>query len=210
MSRTQSASSNKPAGTGRGTTLAFRLLLVALCLSLGALNGCREDMQNQPRIDPLRESDFYADKRSARPLIAGTIARGELHADAYYYSGFIGKTNGDFMPCPATREVLERGQERFNIFCAPCHAETGDGNGMIVLRGFRRPPSYHIERLRKAPLGHFYDVISNGFGAMPDYAAQIPPADRWAIVAYIRALQFSQNAQSPVAGQHPSGAAETR
>ncbi|HEX9115694.1 MAG TPA: cytochrome c, partial [Anaerolineae bacterium] len=114
--------------------------------------------------------------------------------DTYFYTGMIGKDVGNVMPFPVTREVLERGRERFNIYCAPCHSRTGDGNGMIVQRGYRRPPSYHIDRLRQAPLGHFFDVITNGFGAMPDYAAQVPPADRWAIIAYIRALQLSQAA----------------
>ena len=151
-------------------------------------------MQNQPRFKPLRKSDFYADGRSSRPLVPGTVARGQLRDDTYFYTGMIGKEAGDVMPFPVTREVLERGRERFNIYCAPCHSRTGDGNGMIVQRGYRRPPSYHIDRLRQAPLGHFFDVITNGFGAMPDYAAQVPPADRWAIIAYIRALQLSQAA----------------
>jgi mono/diheme cytochrome c family protein len=158
------------------------------------LSSCREDMQNQPRYKPLRRSDFYADGRSARPLVAGTVAREELVNDPYFATGFIGQNPGDYMPFAVTREVLQRGQERFNIFCAPCHSRVGDGNGMVVQRGFQRPPSYHIDRLRKEPLGHFFDVISNGFGAMPDHAEQIPAADRWAVVAYIRALQMSQNA----------------
>jgi mono/diheme cytochrome c family protein len=151
-------------------------------------------MQVQPRIEPLAHSDFYADQRGARPLVAGTVARGDLRADTYFYTGYVGKQTGNYLPFPATREVLERGRGRYNIFCAPCHSRTGDGNGMIVQRGYRQPPSYHIDRLRTAPLGHFFDVITNGFGAMPDYAAQIPAADRWAIIAYIRALQLSQNA----------------
>ncbi len=160
------------------------------------LSGCREDMQNQPYYRPLRESDFYADKRSARPLVAGTVARGDLRADTYYYTGRIGDTVGDFMPFPVTAEVLARGQQRFNIYCSPCHSEVGDGNGMIVQRGYKHPPSYHTERLRKAPIGHFFDVITNGYGSMPDYAEQVPVADRWAIAAYIRALQLSQHASA--------------
>jgi cytochrome c553 len=164
------------------------LLLIAL------LTSCREDMQNQPRYKPLRKSDFYEDGRSSRPLVPGTVARGHLRADSYMYTGMVGKEPGDGMPFPVTRDLLERGRERFNIYCAPCHSRTGDGNGMIVQRGYRRPPSYHIDRLRKAPLGHFFDVITNGFGAMPDYAEQVPAHDRWAIAAYIRALQLSQNA----------------
>lgn len=186
------ASAAERSRTGRRFGCAAALTL-AFVIAF-ALTGCRLDMQVQPRVGPLARSDFYEDKRGARPLIDGTVARGDLRADTYFYSGYIGKETGNFMPFPATREVLERGRERYNIYCAPCHSRTGDGNGMIVQRGYRRPPSYHIDRLRTAPLGHFFDVITNGFGAMPDYASQVPPADRWAITAYIRALQLSQNA----------------
>jgi hypothetical protein len=188
---------------GKSWLLAFAAFV---CLS-AALTGCRQDMQLQPRVDPLRRSDFYADLRSARPLPLGTIPRESNVTDPYFYTGYVGKDLGNYMPFPVTREVLERGRERFDIFCAPCHSRLGDGNGMVVQRGYRRPPSYHIDRLRNAPLGHFYDVISNGFGAMPDYAAQVPPYDRWAIVAYVRALQLSQNAPAsvvPVGTQLPS------
>ena len=146
-------------------------------------------MQVQPYQRPLVESDFYADKRSARPIITGTIARGHLDADAYFYTGKIGANDGDYLPFPVNQQVLERGQQRFNIYCAPCHGEIGDGNGMIVQRGFRQPPSYMEDRLRNAPVGYFFDVMTNGFGAMPDYSQQVQPADRWAIAAYIRALQ---------------------
>src|SRR5215472_10904564 len=163
-------------------------------LAVLALAGCRQDMHDQPRFKPLAMSDFYADLRSARPPVEGAVARGQLHEDAYFYTGKIGNNPGDYLPFPATREVLERGQQRFNIYCAPCHSRTGDGNGMIVQRGFRPPPSYHTDRLRKAPLGYFFGVITNGYGAMPDYASQIPASDRWDIVAYIRVLQLSQNA----------------
>lgn len=159
-----------------------------------ALAGCRQDMHDQPRFKPLARSDFYADMRSARPPVEGTIARGEWHEDSYFYSGKVGNQPGDAIPFPVSEEVLARGQERFNIYCSPCHSRLGGGNGMIVQRGFRPPPSFHTDRLRKAPLGYFYGVISNGFGAMPEYASQIPPRDRWDIVAYIRALQLSQNA----------------
>ena len=152
-------------------------------------------MQNQPYYRPLRENDFYADKRSARPIIQGTVARGHLDADTYFYTGKIGNNPGDVMPFPVTKEVLERGRERFNIFCAPCHSRVGDGNGFVPSRGFaRKPPSFHIVRLQKAPVGYFYGVITEGFGIMPDYTSQIPPRDRWNIVAYVRALQLSQNA----------------
>ena len=164
-------------------------------LAVLALAGCRQDMQDQPRFKPLAESDFYADLRSARPPVEGTVARGQLHEDTYFYSGKIGNNPGDYMPFPVTKEVLERGRERFNIYCAPCHSPLGDGNGFIPSRGFSvKPPSYHIPRLQKAPLGYFYDVMSNGFGIMSDYSSQISPRDRWNIVAYIRALQLSQNA----------------
>ncbi len=165
-----------------------------------ALAGCRQDMHDQPRMKTLGESDFYSDLRSARTPVEGAVARGQLHEDAYFYSGKMGANPGDYMPFPVDKDVLARGRERFNIYCAPCHSRMGDGNGMIVRRGYRRPPTYHQDRLRKAPLGYFFDVMTNGFGAMPDYAAQIAPRDRWCIVAYIRALQLSQNAnQSDVA-----------
>jgi hypothetical protein len=168
---------------------------LALIAAIALWSGCRIDMHVQPKQNPLSRSDFYPDQRSARPLVEGTVARGQLHEDTYFYTGRIGDNPGDVMPFPVTREVLERGRERFNIYCAPCHSRTGDGNGFIPSRGFSRmPPSYHIPRLQKAPLGYFFDVMSNGFGIMPDYASQITPEDRWNIVAYIRALQLSQNA----------------
>lgn len=158
------------------------------------LAGCRLDMHTQPKVLPLTQSDFFDDGRGSRSLVPGTIARGQLRDDSYLYTGMINGRPGDMMPFPATKEVLERGRERFNIYCAPCHSRIGDGNGMIVQRGFRHPPSFHTDALRNAPLGHFYDVMTNGFGAMPDYAAQVPTNDRWAIAAYIRVLQLSQNA----------------
>jgi mono/diheme cytochrome c family protein len=164
-------------------------------LAIAAATGCRIDMHVQPRQNPLSRSDFYSDQRSARPPVDGTVARGQLHEDAYFYTGKLGNNPGDVMPFPVTKEVLERGRERYNIFCAPCHSRVGDGNGFIPSRGFaRKPPSFHIVRLQKAPVGYFYDVITEGFGIMPDYASQIPPQDRWDIVAYVRALQLSQNA----------------
>jgi len=174
--------------------LSLRKISPLGLLALLALAGCRQDMQDQPRFKPLAESDFYSDLRSARPPVEGTVARGQLHEDTYFYSGRLGNNPGDYMPFPVTEDVLARGRERFNIYCAPCHSRLGDGNGMIVQRGFRAPPSYHTERLRKAPLGYFFDVMTNGFGAMPEYASQIPARDRWTIVAYIRALQLSQEA----------------
>jgi hypothetical protein len=160
------------------------------------LAGCRQDMHDQPRFKPLAKSDFYADLRSARSPVQGTVARGQLHEDSYLHTGKIGNNPGDYMPFPVTEEVLVRGRERFDIYCSPCHSRLGDGRGMIVKRGFRAPPSYHTDRLRNAPLGYFFDVMTEGFGAMPEYASQIPARDRWAIVAYIRALQLSQHATS--------------
>ena len=133
-------------------------------------------MHDQPRFKPFARSDFYTDLRSARPPVEGTVARGELREDTYLYTGKIGGNPGDYMPFPVTADLLARGQQRYDIYCAPCHSRVGDGNGVIPSRGFpRKPPSYHIERLRKAPLGYFFDVITNGFGAMPDYASQIAP-----------------------------------
>jgi hypothetical protein len=163
--------------------------LMLLCLA-----GCRQDMHNQPKYKPLRESLYYADARSARPLVAGTVARGELRADQAFYTGFRNGQLVDKLPFPLTRQVLERGRERFNIYCSPCHSELGNGEGIVVQRGYLRPPSFHEDRLRNAPLGHFFDVMTNGIGGMPDYSEQISPEDRWNIAAYIRALQLSQNA----------------
>ncbi|HTA25415.1 MAG TPA: cytochrome c [Terriglobales bacterium] len=165
-------------------------------LAVLALAGCRQDMHDQPRFKPLAKSDFYGDLRSARAPVEGTVARGQLHEDTYFYTGKVGSNPGDYLPFAANEEVLARGRERFNIYCSPCHSQLGDGNGVIVQRGYRQPPSYHTERLRKAPLGYFFDVMTNGFGAMPDYASQISARDRWNIVAYIRALQLSQNASA--------------
>jgi len=171
---------------------AFCMLNLSLLFALGA---CRNDMHDQPRMKPLRRSDFFADAREGRALLPGTVARGELNEDVYYLTGYEAPNRyGNRLPFPLTAEVLVRGQERFNIYCSPCHSRVGDGNGMVVQRGYRKPPSFHTDALRNAPLGHFYDVIANGFGAMPDYAQQVPPSDRWAITAYIRALQLAQNA----------------
>jgi mono/diheme cytochrome c family protein len=151
-------------------------------------------MANQPRYDPLEPSDFFADGMSARPRIAGTVARGELSTDPFLDTGKINGQYGDGFPFAVTKDVIARGHERFDIYCSPCHSRLGDGAGMIPSRGLRRPPSFHTETLRTAPTGHFFDVITNGFGAMPPYAPVIRPRDRWAIIAYIRTLQISQNA----------------
>jgi mono/diheme cytochrome c family protein len=171
------------------------LALAALGAAISLTTACRMDMQVQPKLNPLARSDFYPDHRSERPQVEGTVARGELHEDSYFYTGKIGTNPGDVMPFPVTKEVLQRGRERFNIYCAPCHSRLGDGNGFVPSRGFaRKPPSFHIPRLEKAPVGYFFDVMTNGFGIMPDYASQISTQDRWNIVAYIRALQLSQDA----------------
>ncbi|MCU1284875.1 MAG: quinol:cytochrome c oxidoreductase monoheme cytochrome subunit [Acidobacteriales bacterium] len=163
-------------------------------------------MHNQPKYIPLRASEFFHDGRSARLPVEHTVARGttaeanqfykekDVYLDNYFLTGKIGTLEGDKFPLPLTKEVLLRGQERYNIYCTPCHSRVGDGNGMIVNRGIKRPPSYHEERLKKAPIGHFYDVMTNGFGAMLNYQAQIKPEDRWAIAAYIRVLQVSEDA----------------
>ena len=172
------------------------LSLIVLILALAACKGkgpTLQKMANQPKYDPLEASDFFADGMSARPRIAGTVARGELSHDPFLSTGKINGQLADGFPFPVTEQVMNRGQERFNVYCSPCHSKLGDGNGMIPSRGYRRPPSFHTETLRTARTGHFYDVITNGFGAMPPYAAQINVRDRWAIVAYIRALQVSQS-----------------
>jgi hypothetical protein len=151
-------------------------------------------MHDQPKYEAFEASPFFQDGRASRPLVAGTVARGQLREDTHLYEGKIGGKPAETFPFPVTLQVLQRGQERYNIYCTPCHDRIGNGEGMVVRRGFRRPPSYHLDRLRQAPPGYFYDVITNGFGAMQDYSAQIPVRDRWAIVAYVRALQLSQNA----------------
>lgn len=165
-----------------------------LVLGLTILTGCRQDMHDQPKYKALAPSSFFSDGRSARPLVSGTVARGELREDSDLYQGKVDGKLVDAFPFPVTKQILERGQQRYNIYCVPCHDLVGNGQGMVVRRGFRAPPSYHIERLRQAPAGYFYDVITNGFGAMQDYSVQVSVRDRWAIVAYIRALQLSQHA----------------
>jgi mono/diheme cytochrome c family protein len=167
---------------------------IVVCLLVLSAAACRQDMHDQPKYIPLRESTFFNDARSARPIVKGTVARGQLHEDALLYTGKLEGADATMFPFAVDEKVMARGQERFNIYCSPCHGRTGLGDGMVVRRGYRRPPSYLDDRLRDAPVGHFFDVISNGFGAMPDYAAQIRAEDRWAIVAYIRALQLSGHA----------------
>jgi cytochrome c5 len=173
--------------------VAQTLLSVLVLALLVSLTACRQKMANQPKYDPLEPSDFFADGMSARPRIPGTVARGELPLEGFLVTGKINNADGDGFPFPVTMAVMNRGQERFNIYCSPCHGRGGDGNGMIPSRGLRRPPSFHTEALRTAKTGHFFDVMTNGFGAMPPYNVQVPVNDRWAIIAYIRALQLSQN-----------------
>ena len=166
------------------------LLRLALGASLFLLSGCslKQDMALQPKNRPLSPSDFFSDGRSARPLVENTVARGSVLEDEMT----ISKESNAF-PLPLNQELLERGENRYKIFCSPCHGLQGDGNGMVAMRGMKHPPSYHQDRLRQVPNGYIYDVITNGFGAMFGYSAQIAPRDRWAIVAYVRALQLSRN-----------------
>jgi cytochrome c553 len=164
---------------------------VVILLACGSA-ACRQDMHDAPRYEPLEASPFFADGRASRTLVANTVPRGMLREDELLYTGKIDGKPADLFPMAVTQSVMERGAERFKVFCAPCHGATGEGNGMIVQRGFRQPPSYHEQRLIDAPAGYFFDVMTNGFGAMQDYAAQVPVADRWAIAAYIRALQTAR------------------
>jgi mono/diheme cytochrome c family protein len=212
-----------------GQLLVVNRLATGLVLAL-LLAGCQQKMAVQPSLRPLRPSEFFEDERSARPLVVGTVARGQLHDDPLLYTGKSGKLDSGpqaasavaglagvgavagpspwnmvslamasepyahAFPFPVTTEIMYRGRQRFGIFCAICHDATGSGHGMVVRRGFPQPPSFHIPRLRQAPVGYVFNVITNGYGAMPDHAAQIPVRDRWAIVAYVRALQLSRNA----------------
>ena len=172
-----------------------RIFIAGGSLLLLALTACRRDMQDQPRYKPLAASEFFSDGRSARPEVEGTIARGQLRIDEARYTGKIAGEDITEFPIPISKDDIERGQARFNVYCTPCHGRLGDGNGMVVMRGFRQPPSYYSQRLMDAPVGHFYDVISNGFGSMASYASRVTPDDRWRIIAYIRALQFSESAK---------------
>jgi mono/diheme cytochrome c family protein len=178
-----------------GTTLRRALASLVILAGAVSLTACRQDMHQAPRYDPLERSPLFADQRSARALVEGTVARGQLRDDKVFYTGK--QPDGQLVgtvPVPVDRALLLRGQDRYNVYCSPCHGRTGDGNGMVVQRGFKAPASYHTDRLREQPVGYFYDVITNGFGAMQDYSAQVAPRDRWAIAAYIRTLQFSRHA----------------
>jgi mono/diheme cytochrome c family protein len=172
-----------------------RLTLAAASAVLIFAAGCRQDMHNQPKFIPQRGTDFFADGRSARPQVEHTVARGQLREDQYFYTGLVDGKEQDALPFPATMQVLKRGQERFNVYCTPCHSRVGNGDGMIVQRGYKPAGNYHDAKRLAQPLSHYFYVMTNGHGAMPDYSAQLPPADRWAVAAYIRALQLSQNAK---------------
>ena len=222
-----------------GNRVVYIFLMAVFCL-LASGCGVRFDMQDQPRYKAYKESDFFSDHRASRNLPEGTVARGLLKENKAFYTGKVDNPNPnvqvetttnaagntivtsfpdaiDEFPIPVTKELVDRGQERFNIYCIVCHGPVGNGDGMLVRRGFSPPPTYHDDRLRNAPVGHFFDVITNGWGKMNSYAAQVTPADRWAIVAYIRTLQLSRNpdemlkinsnavpnaAQAPTAGTH--------
>jgi mono/diheme cytochrome c family protein len=189
---------------GKAHKLAALLGFSAMLL----VAGCRQDMHDQPKIIPQRGSNLFADHRGARPQVVNTVARGQLKEDSYFYTGVTQAANGyreehDELPFPATMEVLKRGQERFNIYCTPCHSRVGNGLGEIVQRGYKPAANLHDQVRLAQPLSHYFYVMTNGYGAMPDYSAQLTPADRWAVAAYIRALQLSQNAKE---SDVPSGA----
>src|SRR5687768_17213682 len=198
-----------------GTRAFYCLLLTAFCL-LASACGVRFDMQDQPRYKVYKKSDFFADGMSSRPPVEGTVARGQLKDNKAFYTGKVDNPNPnvqvqtttdasgntlvssfpndiDEFPMPVTKELIDRGQDRYNIYCIVCHGPVGNGDGMIVRRGFPQPPTYHDDRLRNAPVGHFFDVMTNGWGKMNSYADKLSAADRWAVVAYIRTLQLSQN-----------------
>ena len=195
-----------------GESKSIRWIAVAAWLLAALVTpGCIQRMTDQPRYEPLEGSVLFEDGRASRPLVEGTIARGQLRVDAAF---FTGKQNGALLTALPeralagrdARALLDRGRLRFDIFCAVCHGRVGNGDGMVVRGGFPQPPSYHIDRLRGAPVGHFFNVITNGSGKMPSYAAQVPPEDRWAIAAYIQALQLSQHA---VVSELPAGDRDT-
>ncbi len=174
-------------------------LLVLVASFAFFLAGCRQDMQNQPKMIPQRGSEFFADGRGARPQVLNTVDRDQLHENSYFYTGVTTDADGttheqDYLPFPVTMTVLERGQERFNVYCTPCHSRVGNGMGAIVERGYKLAGNFHDDLRRHQKLSHYFFVMSHGYGAMPDYSAQLVPADRWAVAAYIRALQLSQAA----------------
>ena len=174
-----------------------RMLALSGVAALMLVAGCRQDMQNEPKMFPQRGSAFFADHRGARPQVPDTVARGQLHADSYFYTGLVKGPNGymeerDLMPFKVTMTVLRRGQEQFNLYCTPCHSRVGNGLGEIVMRGYKPAANFHDQVRLAQPVSHYFYVMTHGYGAMPDYSAQLTPADRWAVAAYIRALQYSQ------------------
>lgn len=196
---------------GRSTQEAGRrMVTVRKAATLGAMGtllilaGCRQDMHNQPKVFPQRGTSFFADGRTSRPQVENTVGRQQADVDSYFFTGLVGTKEGDGFPLELTPAVIARGQERYNVFCTPCHSRVGNGLGMIVQRGYKQAGNFHTDRLRAAPLGHFYSVIANGYGAMPEYGSQLTPEERWSVVAYIRALQLSQQAKSAdiAPGQH--------
>jgi len=170
------------------------IMLLTALVAVGAAAGCRQDMHDQPKYQPFEESHFFKDGRASRPRVPGTVARGRLDDDTLRVTGKTASGPSESFPSPVTRATLDRGHQRFDIYCSPCHDRVGTGRGMIVMRGYKQPPSFHEDRLRGMPAGYFFDVMTTGFGVMPSYAAQVPVDDRWAIAAYIRALQLSQHA----------------
>jgi mono/diheme cytochrome c family protein len=197
----QAAEKNSPsprcesASNGERAAVRWFSFLYFLFSIFVLTTGCRRDMFNQPKSKPLGESDFSPNGSESRPLPPHTVTRGDLKSDEAFYTGMIGTNLVTTFPIPITREILQRGQQRFEISCVPCHGETGEGNGIVQQRGFPAPPSYHIERLRDVPVGHFFDVMTRGYGVMFSQAERVTPEDRWAIAAYIRALQLSENAK---------------
>ena len=178
---------------------APRIAVVTGLAVLLLVAGCRQDMQNEPKLIPQRGSEMFADHRGARPQVVNTVARGQLHEDSYFYTGVVQGANGyreekNELPFPVTLDVLERGQERFNIYCSPCHSRVGNGLGAIVDRGYKPAGNFHDQVRMAQPISHYFYVMTHGYGAMPDYSAQLIPVDRWAVAAYIRALQMSQAA----------------
>ncbi|HEX3469970.1 MAG TPA: cytochrome c [Silvibacterium sp.] len=173
----------------------LRALTFCAAAALMFAAGCRQDMQDQPKMIPQRQSVFFNDGRSVRPQVEHTVARGQLREDEFFYTGLVNGKEQDALPFAVTLQVLQRGQERFNVYCSPCHSRVGNGQGMIVQRGYKPAGNYHDAKRLAQPLSHYFVVMTNGYGAMPDYSAQLTPADRWAVTAYIRALQLSQNAK---------------
>jgi mono/diheme cytochrome c family protein len=173
---------------------ARKLLPLAGIAALSLIAGCRQDMQDEPKFVPQRGTHFFTDGRSARPQVEHTVSRNQVDVDDYFHTGLLNGKEQDAMPFPVNAQVMARGQERYNIYCTPCHSRVGNGEGMIVQRGYKPAGNFHDAKRLAEPLSHYFYVMTNGFGAMPDYSAQIAPEDRWAIAAYVRALQYSQSA----------------